>query len=151
MSQHTPGPWFIERAEKVESDFHEVPVHDYLVTDEQGVTVARCYQQPGDSWLAQDNAHLIATAPHLLKLVKAAVVAFGAGRSDNGREKLVAARDTLAGTMAGTMPLRESASEALELIGLALEAVDAIVEDAEAVITKRRVDERNRASHLYLP
>ena len=58
MNNHTPGPWIIE-----ETSDHDA---DYRVMDEQEVTVCLCYQQPEDTWLANDNAHLIASAPDLL-------------------------------------------------------------------------------------
>ena len=62
MSEHTPGPWYIEPT----SDFNA----SFRVMDVQEVTVALCYQQPADTWLAESNARLIAAAPELLEALK---------------------------------------------------------------------------------
>jgi hypothetical protein len=51
---HTPGPW---RAEEPDENGH------VLVVDVQEVSVARCYQQPYDTWLAADNAALVRPPP----------------------------------------------------------------------------------------
>lgn len=64
---HTPGPWAVEPA----GDGEQHP----LVVDEQGVTVARCYQQPFDTWSAADNAHLLAAAPDLLAALQGCLAA----------------------------------------------------------------------------
>ena len=66
-TKHTPGPWSIEKTTD----------HDaaYRVMDEQEVTVALCYQQPFDTWMAKDNAHLIAAAPELLQCARAGLKA----------------------------------------------------------------------------
>ena len=64
-AQHTPEPWRIEE----EAD------GNVLVTDEQGVSICRCYQQPHDTWRAIDNALLIAAAPKLRAALLQAVVA----------------------------------------------------------------------------
>ena len=63
--KHTPGPWQVEET----TDYNAV----YRVMDEQEVTVALCYQQPNDTWLAKDNARLIAAAPELLIELKHAL------------------------------------------------------------------------------
>ena len=59
--QHTPAPWTTD------------PTTDYNATvrvmDEQGVTVALCYQQPFDTWTAAANARLIAATPELYDVV----------------------------------------------------------------------------------
>jgi len=64
-AQHTPEPWRIE--EEAEGSV--------LVTDEQGVSICRCYQQPHDTWRALDNALLIAAAPKRLAALLQAIVA----------------------------------------------------------------------------
>lgn len=66
---HTPGPW---RAEPT-TDFGAAA----RVTDVQGVTVALCYQQPNDTWLAEDNARFIISAPWMVAVIKAALSANG--------------------------------------------------------------------------
>lgn len=55
--------------------------------------------------------------------------ALGAGLSNNAREKLTDARDSLAGGLAGSIPLRETASRALEMIEMALIETDALAGD----------------------
>lgn len=59
-SKPTPGRWHIES---------DIEGH-FLVCDEQDISVARCYQQPFDTWKAEDNAHLIASAPELLQALQ---------------------------------------------------------------------------------
>ena len=66
---HTPGPWTIEK-----TNDHDA---SYRVMDEQEVTIALCYQQPGDTWKAKDNAHLIAAAPALYEALKAMYAVWG--------------------------------------------------------------------------
>ncbi len=65
MTEHTPGPWTTEPTTD-----HAAAVR---VMDEQEVTVALCYQQPGDTWTAEANAALIAAAPELLAALAALV------------------------------------------------------------------------------
>ena len=61
---HTPGPWH-------EGDLEESG--NILITDEQGVTVATCWQQPLDppEWV-DANARLISAAPTLLEALERA-------------------------------------------------------------------------------
>lgn len=61
MSEHTPGPWIIEET----TDFNA----SFRVMDVGECTVALCYQQPHDTWLAEDNAKLIAAAPDMLSML----------------------------------------------------------------------------------
>jgi len=61
MTQHTPGPWIVER-ENGET---------HVRTDDiDGWYVATCPEQPGDGD-AIDNARLIAAAPDLLAALEA--------------------------------------------------------------------------------
>jgi hypothetical protein len=63
---HTPEPW-------LEEDLGEHG--NILITDEQGVTVATCWQQPLDpSHWVEANARLIVNAPKLLKALEDAFV-----------------------------------------------------------------------------
>lgn len=61
---HTPGPWHEEDAEGT---------GNIVIADEQGVTVATCWQQPLDppQWVGA-NARLIAAAPALLEALERA-------------------------------------------------------------------------------
>jgi hypothetical protein len=63
---HTPEPWREEDGE----EFGNI-----LITDEQGVTIATCWQQPLDPlhWV-KANARLIVNAPELLKALEDAFV-----------------------------------------------------------------------------
>lgn len=71
MSEHTPGPWAVERDDMTEWEFGDDGIgYHYRVMDEGDCTVARCYQQPHDTWSAGDNARLIAAAPDLLEAAK---------------------------------------------------------------------------------
>jgi predicted nucleotidyltransferase len=58
-TQHTPGPWYVE-----ETTDH---FSNYRVMDVQEVTIALIYQQPEDTWDAEANAALIASAPETAK------------------------------------------------------------------------------------
>jgi hypothetical protein len=83
MNERTPGPWVVEQ------DEDDAP--HVLVVDEQGVTVARCYQQAYDTWQAKDNAHLIAAAPDLLAALESlfdhcAMVHKHWGEGDNAKQ-----------------------------------------------------------------
>lgn len=80
-TQHTPGPWDIEQDEPADWEFGEA--HHYRVMDEGGCTVARCYQQPHDTWTAKANARLIAAAPDLLEAAEAMVTKYDSGAFDS--------------------------------------------------------------------
>jgi hypothetical protein len=42
---------------------------DWLIVDEQGVVIARVFQQPYDTWRAMDNAKALGQAKEALQLV----------------------------------------------------------------------------------
>lgn len=64
MSNCTPGPWTVEPT----TDHRAA----YRVMDDGMCTVALCYQQPYDTWQAEDNARLISKCPEMLEALRAA-------------------------------------------------------------------------------
>lgn len=69
LSIITPESWRFDEEYAVDNDGHA------LIVDVQDVAIARCYQQPHDTWLASDNAKFITLShevmPDLLQAVEA--------------------------------------------------------------------------------